>query len=56
MKKDIETAVKLQAIPRLKFCNGFLLVVMGETLPITTSQARVIYGQLRSMQKEMVRG
>jgi len=56
VKKDIEAAVKLQVIPRLKFCNGFLLVVMGETLPITARQARVIYGQLRSMQEEMIRG
>ena len=37
-------------LPRLKFVNRFVLVVMGVELPITAEQARNIYGQLQQMQ------
>lgn len=39
------------ALPRLKFVNGWVLVVMGVALQITASQARTVYGQLREMQE-----
>lgn len=38
-------------LPRLKYRNGYVLVVMGVALPITPSQARTVYVQLRELQE-----
>lgn len=47
--------IKPRALPYLKFVNGYQLVVMGVALPITPSQARTVYVQLRELQ-EVSRG
>ncbi|NEX89156.1 hypothetical protein G4923_10615 [Aeromonas rivipollensis] len=38
-------------MPRLKFCNGYQLVVMGVSLPISLAQARQVFVQLQQLQE-----
>lgn len=38
-------------LPRLKFVNGWVLVVLGVELPISSIQARSVFDQLRGLQE-----
>ena len=42
--------MKSSVLPRLKYVNGWLLVVMGVSLPLTPAQAHQVYAQLQELE------
>ena len=49
MKDLIQPSSVRQVMPRLQFVNGYRLVVMGLSLPISVEQARMVFAQLQHM-------
>ncbi|MGU5813898.1 hypothetical protein ACV1EC_03210 [Aeromonas hydrophila] len=49
MKDLIQLGAVRQAMPQLQFVNGYRLVVMGLSLPISSEQAKMVFAQLQHM-------
>ncbi|WP_429092243.1 hypothetical protein [Aeromonas veronii] len=49
MKDLIQPSSVRQVMPQLQFVNGYRLVVMGLSLPISAEQARMVFAQLQRM-------